>query len=857
MRITLCLQVAVLFLPSSACAADSNSPPETKAWIRHVIPLPREIDFEGFVTVRPTDVAVRLCDESSDVERAAAELLRGALAARPAAATDLRDSADSPDAAAATVASAATEPPTSPTATDSESGRGAARIELRLVVCSAAGRLGDVVVPGADKLAAKPNREQAYVIAPISPDTLALTGLDERGVYYAALTLAQLLETQRTADRVTVPLVRVLDWPDLAERGGWGGSMSSDIRWMAAHKLNLAEVQATLSIAEDGTGRAALDPALVEHARLHAFRIVPIITHLEQLMSSGLFTRFPETRGVGPKAKLPGYEDHQVPCSFQPRFRALLGQWMTDLARIKGVDTICVWLSENDLQCGCDQCLAIGQFAAETRACVNAWRIARQTKPDLKLRILLTQGSYRTNDKVLAEAPPEVQISYYDGGRTYNSSRDPMIYPLMEQAARDGRWLGVYPQVTASWRIVCPWSGPQFMKSRMTEFVDKRLSNVCAYATPHNRLYDFNVTAVAEWGWNAHGRDEREFAAAWATRRGLKDPELAAEWAVLLGSVGWDVYGSGVPYPQFFGRAADMVRRRSAPVLGQGPFRYFATPERFHEAATAVARAATLADQLGDPALCAETQVIGGYVTMLARLYDIAAFVSRQTPPSDAERHALNDDLLAFALAEWKVNEGLRAWEAATLGRPAGERFTDTQNVNDQTLVEVSEALAPFGVRNPLAAYLTRQIGQYETGDFEATQSAQKVLDVTSVLDGPGEYQVRFTHTKGYIGATVSRVALVGAPRDPPENRTELAVDAHRGVIGYTPTDPVYTLRLTTHDDALRYYVVADLTAPRSGDKPAERGGCNGTITFWKVRQPGEELRPLPLLPMAPTEKTR
>ena len=64
----------------------------------------------------------------------------------------------------------------------------------------------------------------------------------------------------------------------------------------------------------------------------------------------------------------------------------------------------------------------------------------------------------------------------------------------------------------ASWRIVCPWSGPQFIKYRMTEFVDKNLKCLVGYATPNNRLYDFNVTAAAEWSWNAHGRDERAFA---------------------------------------------------------------------------------------------------------------------------------------------------------------------------------------------------------------------------------------------------------------------------------------------------------------------------------------------------------
>lgn len=818
MPAALCALVATVVLPSLALGADPVSPPETKAWLRHVIPLPQEIHFEGFVTVKPAEVAVRVRSGGSDVEQAAATLLTKALGA-----------------------SADDKP----------------RLELLLGVCTREGRLGDLQVPGAEKLATKPNHEQAYVIVPLSPTRLVLAGLDERGVYYAALTLAQLLQANRSADSVTVPLARVLDWPDLGERGGWGGNMGSDFEWMSSRKLNLAEVQAKLSIAEDGTGTAAFAPELVEQGRLHAFRVVPIIPHLEQFGPLGLFTRLPEVRGVGPKAKLQGHPYCEVPCSFQPRYQALLAKWMTDLAQIKGVDTICVWLSENELQCGCDQCLAIGEFAAETRACVKAWRVAQQVRPNLKLRILLTQGSYKTNDKVLAEAPPEVQISYYDGGRTYNSSRDPMIYPLLADFAGSGRWLGVYPQVNASWRIVCPWSSPQFMKVRMTEFVDKKLSNLCAYAPPHNRMYDFNLTAAAEWGWNAHGRDEREFAAAWATQRGLKDPERAADWAMLLGPVGWDVYGSGVPYPHFFGSATNMIKQRSVPVLGQGLFRYFPTREHLQQDAALAARAAALAAELGDPGIIAETRVIAGYVAMLVQLHDIAAIVSRKTSPSEAERAALSEKLLALSQAECDVNEGLRAWEKAALGSPAGQRLSDTCEVNDQTLAGVSEALRPFGVRNPLAPYLTREIGQYHTPDFEATQSTEKVLDVTSIVDGPGEYQVRFTHTEGYNGATVSRVALVSAPQDHPQQRTEIAVDKHHGVIGYTPREPGYTLKLPVYDDALGYFVIADLSAPRSSDRPVDRRGCNGSITFWKVRQPGEAIKPLPLLPMSQGEKAR
>ncbi|MBI5819506.1 MAG: hypothetical protein HZA88_11020 [Verrucomicrobia bacterium] len=811
--------VVLLVAWSAAQAASDASADAAKPWLRHLIPLPKEITFKDFVKSNPADVAVKLREGATDVEQQAAALLNAALGQ--------------------TTGQVTAKP----------------KFEILLGRCTPDGKLGRVKIPGADKLAGKPNSDQAYVIAPVSSRTLVLAGLTERGVYYAARTLSQLLETRRTATAVTLPLVRVLDWPDLSERGEWGGNAPSDCEWMSSYKLNLAEVHSDLKINADGTGSASFKPGLIEQGRLHAFQFVPIIMHVDQLAPLGLFSKCPETRGVGPAAKLKGHAYVEIPCSSNARYQAILSQWMTDLARIKGVEVICVWLSENDLKCGCETCKQIGEFAAETRACVNAWKEARKANPKLKLRLLLTQGSYKTNDKVLAEAPPEVQVSYYDGGRTYDSSREPMIYPLLEEFARSGRWLGVYPQIISAWRVVCPWSSPQFVKYRMTEFVDKKLVNLCAYAPPHNRMYDFNVTAAAEWSWNAHGRDEREFAAAWATRRGSKDVEKTADWAVLLGPVSWDVYGSGVPYPAYFGSAARMIRNRAKPTLGKGMYRYFPSEEHLREDLAICERAGVLAASLDDPWIVAETQVVSGYVKMLAKLHDIAALISRGTPPSDAERQGMSRDLLAFAQAGVQVNEGLKAWEAASLGTKGGGRLSDTLDITDQTVAQVSQALLPFGVRNPLAPYLSREIGQYHDNDFEGKQPVRKSLDVTSAISGTGVYQVKFTHTEGYNAATVSRVALASAPKAHPDQLTEIVFDKHQGVIGYSPRDPVYSLALPAHDESLSYFVVVEIRGATSSDKVPERRGCNGSITLWKVKQPGEEIKELPLLPMTLAKK--
>lgn len=813
-RPLLLVALLAILTASAALAADG-----AQLWLRQLLPLPHEIALGETITVPVDAVKITLRSDAGDVAATGAKLLSDALGLASDAA------------------------PASPA------------LEIVLGRCTPLGRLGDSKVPGADRLRGLKNSDQAYVIAPLNDKVLALTGLTEKGVFYAAVTLSQLLAKGKQGDRLTLPLVRVVDWPDLGERGEWGGSAGRDVEWLASQKMNVVEQHSTLTVNAAGRGEAQCDPKLIEQGRLHALKIVPIITHLDQLGGTGLFAKYPETKGQGPGALVSGYSV-VAPCLSQPKTAEVIADWMVALAQQEGVSSICLWLSENDVRCGCEQCQAAGQFVLETRAAVRAWRLARERNPKIKLRLLLTQGSYKSNDKVLAEVPPEVEVSYYDGGRTYDSSRDPMIYPLLADYAKQGRWLGCYPQLTASWRIVCPWSGPQFIKYRLTEFVDKGLSNITGYATPDNKLYDFNVSAAAEWGWNVRGRDEHEFAAAWATRRGLKDPDKVADWAVMLGPVGWDVYGSAVPYGQFFGPAAGLIRNRQAPVLGKGMFRYFPTTDHLAADVAICHRALKLAESLQAPALVAETKVIQGYVAMIDRFYTLATRLSQPTPPNDAERTQMNRDLFAFSAAGWAVTENLKEWERVTGGQ-GGSRLTDTIQVTEQTVADVSKALTPLGLTNPSLSYFRVKVGGWKDEDFEPQEQRTLTFPVSTQVAGPGEYEVTFMYTQGWHGLTMQRAALVASAADTAEGGKVVAEDKHPGTAAYQNRANVYSLKLMDYDPKLHYFLVVDIRGTRSSDKPENRRGCQGSILMRRLRVAGETLAPPPLGPLAPEELAR
>ena len=664
---------------ATAGRADSQVQPvadqDAKKWLRWVIPLPKRVRLAGKLVLPASDIEMRLRSGATDVEQTARDELLGLIRKKTGV-----EQLDGP-------------------------------FLILIGVCDAQGKIDGVAVPGAERLRGLKNDDQAYVIAPLPARGLAVTGLTERGVYHGVKTLQQLLEPGLIKGQVTLPVVAVLDWPDLAERGEWEFDdldAKRVVQYLADRKLNLLEVRTIRAFDDNGRGVPKTDLEGHKNARLHAVKWVPFISHLNNLGDrTEIYKLYPHLEGQGPRARHPQHPNLVAPCASHPQFAQVLAEWLMS-AGAEGVTDVNIFLTELEggmQQCECDRCKGTSQFVLEAVACVRAWQIAREKYPQLRLRILLSQGSYDVNDQVLAAVTqPEVGITYYSGRTTYDSSRDPMIYPLMADFAKRGRWLGCYPTLTAAHRVACPWSGPQFIKFRMTEFVDKGLVCMCGFAPSDNRFFDFNVTVAAEWSWNAHGRTEREFAAAWATRRGMTDPEKAADWAVMLGPVGWDVYGSKVPHNYFFGSAAAMVAKRRKPTLGKGMFRYFPAIKQMDDDLAVCEKALKLAEQLNDPALIGETRVIQGYVQIIKSIYVIADAVAGKKTLDEAQTRLLQDAFDALQAAGRQTTDALSAWANAVVPGYDVVGNRDAAGVTRQTVTDIGDALAPFGIKQVIAS---------------------------------------------------------------------------------------------------------------------------------------------------------
>ena len=515
-------------------------------------------------------------------------------------------------------------------------------LEIVLGICTGGRPAGGP--PGARRrrLGSLPCAEQAYRIVPLDGRTLALVGTRAEGVYYAAKTLKQLLcaPLLRAADRamLSIPMADVTDWPDLAERGLWGGGADGDadedIEWLAERKMNLVESHANLV---DRPGRArrgdfpgrAVGPGRAKRR----CNLVPIIHHLEQLPPEIFVAISRASRRGRPRRRGAGWETCTPPASRSRRPAQLLADWLTCAWRSTPRCTaVNVWLAENDVPCHCEKCKAVDSFLLQTRVALQAWESARQIKPDLRLRILLTQGSYKSQRR-----GPGRRAA---GGRRDLLRRRPHLR-LVARAddlsapgavCGQGPVAGLLPAVDGlladglSLERAAVRQGPD-------DGVRRQAAAVPVRATPPPRIASTSSTSRPRPSGPGTPTGAASASSRWPGPRAEAFPirKRRPTGPSTLGPVGWDVYGAR--------RAHDLVLRRRRRGDPAGPARrawaaasspISATPARFDEDLAACDRAMQLARELQAPALIEETRAIRGLVEMLKGIYLIADAASAQ-----------------------------------------------------------------------------------------------------------------------------------------------------------------------------------------------------------------------------------
>lgn len=640
--------------------AEPVSPTEAAQWLDQLAPLPREIAISGKRALRRGEIALAGRTNGSPVLAQAAMELRELL------------------------------------------GEGATGANFTITL-----QLG-----GADAEALKPlkNPAQAYRIVPEADGRgLRLVALSDRGLYYAAKTLQQLVRARTGAERLAMPLLTVRDWPEMETRGLWGSDSFHWLPLLANWKLNYQENIARLTVDRaTKRGRANVKPGTEQLLTLGprlGIEHAPVVLHLEQLEGTGLFEAYPELRGKdGGK---PG-----AICYSQPAFVHVLADWIAELGSLPTVERVDVWFTEN-LQnkggCKCDKCKNQNWAVAEARTVIAAWREAQKRRPGLGLRVLTSEATYDFNAEVFAEIPPEVGIWYYHSLLTYTVRKKPMIDGPVLAAAQAGRWIGVCPSLVPHVGWAEPFTGPQFVHARMSEFTSKGLRGMIGYATPRTMMARFNIEAAAEWLWNPNGRLPRDFARSWAVRQKIRQPEKFADWTDTLGPVSWAIYGSEWPAGEkrrAISGVANLLLKGELPELGAfkwgvfgSPWGEIRTPEELRGHAEAAARAVKLAREIGLPEFIQESLVVQGYADALVALWELKQLVTPQGLPSE-KRAAARTQFERYDRALTQAVAALAAWERAVPNLEGRGGYTRGAIETIETMCrDMKETAAKLGVK--------------------------------------------------------------------------------------------------------------------------------------------------------------
>jgi hypothetical protein len=502
-----------------------------------------------------------------------------------------------------------------------------------------------------ERLRQAPHSDQAYVIRPAGDSALVVAGLEDRGVFYGIQTLRQLLTARLTEAQVIVPVATITDWPDFEERGLWNSGLRAPahLSWMAGMKLNFEHINHPLDFEPDNSRCPPLPKGDISEARDRAIHIMPHCWHYD-FWSDALEMRsnYPELVGKGDSAKNPvtvrdpGYHpEARCPCASSPLLRKLLAEWM-ESAGEQGVREVSLWLTEyQPSTCGCDTCAGEGshQLVRETRESIHAIRDAQRAYPDLVVRLFLTFNVMNPEEeRACREA---LSLVPTDG-----SIRVEVVYGLQgpfEEYAKAGNWVshyGIGTAIGSSYRSrgsLRPrfYSDPEMLQERVAHLYDsgyEGLYNISVISAGgeekgevERSLCDFHISMLAEWFWNAKGRDGKQFIRAWVASHGYTQPEDAVRWIERMMPVESVLVTAMNALPDMIEAICSNKLLR----LGESPgLEVFPDEDSLDKWIRTASRCEASAEQMGASDMVAESRCVGSALRVLRGIYRLSKAVA-------------------------------------------------------------------------------------------------------------------------------------------------------------------------------------------------------------------------------------
>jgi len=679
------------------------------------------------------------------------------------------------------------------------------------------------------KLSKSKYKEQTYAIIPIIKKKvfigLDIKGYSDLGLLYGARTLIQAIKINN--DEIYIPLITVFDWPDIEFRGQWGGSSNCDIPYTSQYKFNAIDGKVFVNLDKDGNTMVVHSERLYKQANEFGVDIAATIPHLELIARRGFVKNKKEILSTPSKERSERSDFIPSICMSAQATKDMVYEWFVKIAENDSVKKILVWLSEEESPCFCDDCKGKEPFSLEVACLLNAYSRIKKQYPYIKFGIMLSQGSFKATKNIINMLPKDVSLTFYDGGRTYDSGQYEMILPELNDYAKKGGLLGVYPQITHSWRITFPMSSPYFIKYRCDEFVKKNIHRIITYAIPDNRYHDYNLLAFLEWSWNNKGRNEKQFTYSYALINDLNG-SLYYKFIKTLKNPSWDLAHSKLflrlmyNYPLILRNSLEFDDHRfeMSEIL---------EIKNIKKDILLANEAIKIAKEMNNNELIYEAKSIYGGLLAYVAITKFISEIAKKSINSDVLVQSYNDCKYASNI----VYKNILKWSKEILNEKEKyhTRLYDTATVLFRVLDGMKRYFDDTNVKTEKDKQRVEHIGSWDEQSFNGEKAVLLNFDITDNLQKhkKGTYNVSLDFVEGQSGTDITRIFVREIQKAGGEKTTAQVYNNFKRLSVWGPWAE-YKLKINKVKSNCRYKLYIDIEGMENDEKT-----CRGIIGLRKI----------------------
>jgi len=679
------------------------------------------------------------------------------------------------------------------------------------------------------KLSKSKFKEQTYAITPIIKRKvfvgLDIKGYTDLGLLYGSRTLIQAIKINN--NDVYIPFITVYDWPDIEFRGQWGGSSNCDIPYTSQYKFNAIDGKVFVNLDKEGNTIVVHNERLYKQANEFGIDIAATIPHLELIAKRGFVKNKKEILSTPSKKRSERSDFIPSICMSAQATKDMVYEWFVKIAENDSVKKILVWLSEEESPCFCDECKDKEPFSLEVACLLDAYNRIKKQYPYIRFGIMLSQGSFKVTKNIIKMLPTEVSLTFYDGGRTYDSGQYEMILPELTAYAKKGGLLGVYPQITHSWRTTFPMRSPYFIKYRCDEFVKKNVHRIITYAVPDNRYHDYNLLAFLEWSWNNKGRSEKQFTYTYALINDLNS-DLYYKYIKTLKEPSWDLAHSKLLLRLMYNYP--LVLRNS---LEFDDHRFEMSEmlkiKKIKKDIKLTNKAIKIAKKLKSKELVYEAKSIYG---------GLLAYVAVNNFISEIAKKSINREVLIKSYNDCKVASNIvyknvLKWSKEILNENEKyhTRLYDSATVLFRVLDGMKRYFDDTNVEIEYDKQRVEHVGSWDEQSFNGEKAVLLTFDITDKLQKhkKGTYNVSLDFVKGQSGTDITRIFVREIQKAGGEKTTAQVYDNFKRLSVWGPWAE-YKLKIKKVKKDCRYILYMDIKGMENDEKT-----CRGIVGLRKI----------------------